>query len=114
MTSSSSEMQTCISNCQTCHASCTQTAVYCLTKGGQHSATDHIKLILDCAQSCATCTDFMLRGSTLHMKECEICAVICSACAESCEKMDEDDQIKDCAAACRACADSCEKMSAAA
>lgn len=114
MTSSSSEMQECISNCQSCHASCTQTAAYCLTKGGEHAAADHIKLLLDCAQSCATGTDFMLRESTFHMNECGICAEICTACADSCEKMGDDQQMKSCAAACRACAESCKTMSAAA
>ncbi len=113
MTSSSSEMQECISNCQSCHASCIQIATYCFSKGGEHAAADHIKLLLDCAQSCATCTDFMLRESTFHMKECGICALICTACADSCEKMGDDQQMKSCAAACRACADSCKKMSTA-
>lgn len=114
MTSSSSGMEECISDCQACQASCMQTATYCLSKGGEHAAANHIKLLLDCAQSCATCTDFMLRESTFHMKECGICAEICSACAASCEKMDDDQQMKSCAEACRACADSCKSMSAAA
>ena len=111
MNLSSGEMQQCISNCTKCHQTCTETLAYCLKKGGQHAAADHIKLLVDCAESCGSCADFMLRQSDFHMKTCGICAEICTACAKSCERMDQDEQMKTCAAACRACAESCQKMS---
>jgi hypothetical protein len=53
----------------------------------------------------------MLRQSDFHMKTCGLCAEICTACAKSCERMGQDEQMKTCAAACRACAESCQKMS---
>ena len=111
LNSSSGEMQQCISNCTKCHQTCTETLAYCLKKGGQHAAADHIKLLVDCAESCGSCADFMLRQSDFHMKTCGICAEICAACAKSCERMGQDEQMKTCAAACRACAESCQKMS---
>lgn len=114
MAMSSGEMQTCISNCTECHKSCVTTLTYCLRQGGKHAAADHIQLLIDCAASCQECIDFMLRESKFHPKACGICAEICTACAASCERMGDDQKMKQCAATCRKCAESCQKMAAAA
>jgi hypothetical protein len=105
------EMQQCTQNCLDCHAICLETAKHCLKMGGKHAAPDHITLLLDCAQICATSADFMLRGSDLHARTCGVCAEICERCAQDCERIaDGDAQMLACAQMCRRCADSCRRM----
>jgi hypothetical protein len=70
-----------------------------------------MRLLADCAAICRTSAGFMLRGSNLHHRVCALCAEICRSCAESCDRVDPNDQMmKDCAAQCRSCADSCDRM----
>ena len=107
-------MNECIDNCTQCHAICLETINYCLTKGGDHAAPEHISLLAACADICATSADAMLRGTSVHGVICDACAEICRRCADSCESMGEDEQMKRCAKICRRCADSCEAMASAA
>jgi hypothetical protein len=109
----SAQMQECIDNCQRCHAICVETTTHCLEKGGRHAEAGHIRLLLDCAQICATSADFMLRGSDLHARTCGVCAEVCARCAESCERMADDEMMRRCAEECRRCAESCRKMAQA-
>jgi hypothetical protein len=109
-----SEMQECIEHCTRCHAICLETVTHCLRKGGRHAEADHIRLLLDCVQICATSADFMLRGSDLHTATCRACAEVCARCAEDYERLADDDAMRRCAEECRACAESCRRMSAAA
>ena len=37
------DMQECIQNCLDCHATCTETATYCLQMGGKHADASHRK-----------------------------------------------------------------------
>lgn len=106
------DMQHCIQQCTNCHNVCTQTVSYCLEQGGKHAQADHVRLVLDCAEICATSADFMLRGSPLHQRTCGVCAEVCERCAQSCEQFDDDAQMKACAEACRNCARSCQQMAA--
>jgi hypothetical protein len=63
----SAEMQACMDACHHCHITClSMTTQHCLQVGGAHAAPDHIKIMLDCAQVCATSLDFMARGSDQH------------------------------------------------
>ncbi len=106
----SSEMQACIDTCQRCHITCLSMAsTHCLEAGGRHVEPTHFRLMLDCAQICATSADFMARASTHHTGVCAVCAQVCRACAESCRELDG---MEDCVAACEACAASCEAMAA--
>ncbi len=100
----------CIQECLSCHSICLQTVAYCLNMGGKHADARHIGLLLDCAQSCQTSADFMLRGSSLHGRACGFCAEVCEQCAQSCEQMGDDAQMKACADECRRCAESCRAM----
>ena len=107
------EMQRCIDECLRCHSVCTTTVTHCLQQGGKHTTPEHVTLLLDCAQICATSADYMLRGSHLHTRTCETCAEVCRACAESCERMSNDEVMRRCAEECRRCAESCERMAGA-
>jgi hypothetical protein len=106
------DMEACIRNCQDCHRICLETIPHCLKKGGRHADPAHIRLLIDCAQICATSADFMIRGSPLHKASCGACATVCAACAEDCEGMADDAAMKRCAEACRRCAESCRQMAA--
>ena len=109
----SREVQECIEACLRCHGICLQTVAHCLEMGGRHAEPSHIGLLLDCADICQTSANFMLRGSDRHQLTCGLCAEICRACADDCERMAGDDRImQQCAAECRRCAESCERMAA--
>jgi len=110
----SDEMHQCIENCSDCHDACTEMLVHCLGMGGEHASPEHIRALLDCAQSCDTSRDFMLRGSALHPAICGACAEACERCAESCERIGPDDEVmRNCAEHCRRCAATCRQMAAA-
>jgi hypothetical protein len=104
------EMRRCIDNCSECHDICVETVTYCLNQGGEHAEAEHIRLMLDCAQSCQTSADFMLRGSPFHMAICGTCADICDECAESCAQFSGDSMMERCAEICRTCAASCREI----
>ena len=104
------KMRSCIAECQSCHSVCLETVIHCLEMGGKHAEPAHIRLLLDCADICATSADFMLRGSPLHGRTCGVCAEVCEQCARSCEMMGDDPMMQQCAAACRSCAQSCREM----
>jgi len=105
------EMKKCIQLCRECHAMCTQTISHCLKLGGRHAAPDHIRLMEDCAQLCATAADYMLRESPFHDRICRVCSDLCKQCGKDCEQVAGDDQmVKQCLEMCRKCAGSCERM----
>jgi hypothetical protein len=106
-------MDECIRNCTECHTICVKTVTHCLGVGGKHADQAHIRMLLDCAQICATSADFMTRGSPLHRLTCGTCAEICQQCADDCERMAEgDQQMLQCVEMCRRCAASCRDMEA--
>ena len=107
-TDNSHDMQACIDACSHCHQICLQTAMnHCLESGGKHLEPEHFRLMINCAEICQTSLNFMLSGSRLSNHVCGVCARICDACAESCEKLDG---MEECARACRKCAESCRSM----
>ncbi len=106
----SGEMQRCIDNCTNCHKICEETLSYSLQMGGKHAEASHIQMLIDCAQTCVTSADFMLRGSVLYGQVCGVCAQACSRGAQSCEQFGGDAQMKSCADMCRQCAESCRQM----
>src|SRR3546814_15949511 len=80
-------MNECIDNCTQCHAICLETINYCLTKGGEHAAPQHIALLASCADICATRASAMLRGADIHTVICGACPEACRQCAKDCEAM---------------------------
>jgi hypothetical protein len=102
-------VQQCIEDCQSCHAECLETATHmCLEMGGRHTEPTHFRLMLNCAQICATAADFMLSRSAFHEQVCGVCAEVCTACAQSCEAIGG---MEHCVELCRQCAASCREMS---
>lgn len=106
----SQEMQECIQNCTDCHQICLAMVPHCLSLGGQHAAPEHIKLLLTCADICQTSAHFMLLNSPLHMRTCALCADVCEQCALDCDRIGDDEHMRQCAETCRRCAASCRQM----
>lgn len=106
------EMKNCADECSKCHQICLATLRHCLEKGGAHASASHVRLMMDCAQICATSADFMTRMSPLHELTCHACAEICQICSEDCVNLD-DEHMTRCAEACRSCAEMCRQMSGA-
>lgn len=103
-------MQECIDRCQTCLETCLETVQHCLKRGGKHAEAAHISTLLACAEICDTSARFMLLGSDVHGRVCEVCAEVCEACAVSCERTGDDETMQACADECRRCAESCQQM----
>jgi hypothetical protein len=107
-------LQSCIDNCTTCHATCTTTLQYSIEKAGKYAEPNLLGRLQDCAQTCVTSLDFMLRGSDMHPYTCGVCAEACDRCARSCEQLasaTNDSELKDCAETCKRCAQTCHEMS---
>ncbi|AKT41600.1 four-helix bundle copper-binding protein [Chondromyces crocatus] len=100
----------CYLNCLDCHRLCLQTIQYCLEQGGEHAEERHIRAMLDCAEMCETCSNFLLRGSEIHGLTCAACAEACERCARECARFEGDAQMQGCASVCRRCAASCRLM----
>ena len=94
------EMERCIDNCTNCHRICLETAARYF-RGEFAIADSHVRLLLDCAEICATSADFMIRGSDLHPHTCQACAIICDRCADECDRLGEDPYMAASAEICR-------------
>lgn len=104
------DQRDCIEACTTCHEIClSMAATHSLRLGGKHVEQGHFRLMMDCAEICATSANFMLRDSPLHRLTCGVCAEVCSRCADDCAAVGE---MHECVEACRACAHSCRAMAA--
>ena len=104
-------LQECIGHCSGCHNLCVNTIAHCLDLGGKHAAREHIGLLQDCADICATTADLMLRGSAYRRQLCGVCAEICQRCAEDCEQLAPTDGVmQQCAVVCRRCSEACREM----
>jgi hypothetical protein len=102
----------CTDLCIDCHRSCLQNVPHCLAKGGAHAQPAHVRLMLDCADICQTSADFMIRESDLHAFTCAACAEVCHRCAEDCLRLGDDPHMAACAEVCRRCAQACREMAA--
>lgn len=94
--------------CNHCHATCLHTATtYCLEIDGQPVDSDHLRLLLNCAEICQTSVNLQLSGSSFDVAMCSLCAEVCDACAKSCRSIAN---MEICEAACLECAASCRRI----
>ncbi len=63
----------------------------------------------ECAAVCWTSAALMSMDSQFVKQFCNLCADICDACAQECERHDID-HCKRCARACRICAEECRRI----
>ena len=99
----------CLRNCTECHNVCLQTVVSSDVVG--KIGVEDQKLLLNCAELCRTCADFLNTGSAHHRVVCGACAELCAACAQMCERSGIG-VMRQCAQVCRRCEDSCRRMAA--
>jgi hypothetical protein len=102
----------CIDTCAECYDVCSQTLTYSLEKQGELLDATHIRQLLDCISTCKLTHDLMLRNSRHHEAACGLCADVCRACAETCSRFQNDEQLSRCAEMCSRCAETCSTMAA--
>jgi len=96
-----------IQACWDCRNECQETLFnLCLEMGGRHAEERHVKLMMDCIAICQTTADFMTRRSSMYNEVAGVCAQICAACADSCERIGGAEMLH-CAEICRRCATCC-------
>ncbi len=99
----------CVLACTRCAQMCQHMAMnHCLESGGEHVAPPHFRLMSDCAEVCQLSARLILGSSEFAEDFCALCAEVCLACADSCDRLEGMD---DCAQACRDCAQHCETLS---
>lgn len=104
----SSEMQRRINQCLASHRMCEETINYSLARGGDFVSSDHVQLLMDCAEICQVAANFMLRESPQADAVLAVCSALCRRCADDCARF-EDKQMQACAEVCRRCAETCER-----
>jgi hypothetical protein len=104
--------KTCIEACLECVEACSYCASSCLQENDVDHMAQCIRLDLECAAICRAAADLMTYGSQHANAVCQVCADICHACAEECEKHNME-HCRQCAIICRNCAEECLSMAAA-
>lgn len=105
--------KSCIDACLECIAVCNHCASSCLQEKDVDKMANCIRLDLECAAICKAAVELMTYGSEHANAICQICADICNACAEECEKHSDMEHCQHCARICRTCAEECVSMTAA-
>jgi hypothetical protein len=83
---------------------------YLLEQGSEQATAPRIRLLEDCAEISQTAANFMIRGSPMHGLVCFVCAEVCEASADECQRYADDPTEAECLDACRRCAESCRQM----
>jgi hypothetical protein len=110
-TQGGNSLDQCIQDCLACYQECTSCLPHCLSLGGKHVEQKHLTLMMECAQMCEMSATIMQLKGDFAYEQCQLCAKVCDACAESCLRIDPKDAImKRCADMCRRCAQSCRSM----
>lgn len=111
------EVQEATDDCLECHRVCLHTFSHLLTleTDAEIAEPDQLNLLLDCADICATCADFLLRASAFQTRIADLCCEICRRSQQLCELPGGADPIvRECAAVCARCANSCRRLLATA
>src|SRR6185312_11052493 len=83
---------------QQCHTVCHSMAMtHCLEMGGEHARPQHLRLMLDCAGTCAFTADALGRKSQFQAHFAALCAQVCETCGEDCDALGD---MEDCVHAC--------------
>jgi len=104
--------ETCIEACLAYAAACDYCASACLKERDVHEMVRSIQLDMEwppyAGQRHSSCAPGSEHANTI----CQLCADICNACAEECNKHNVD-HCKRCASICISCAEECAVMTAA-
>ena len=104
--------ESCIEACLACAAACDYCASACLKEKDVNGMAKCAQLDMECAAICRTASQFMCLESEHANAVCQLCADICIACAEECNKHNTE-HCRRCASICRSCAEECAVMAAA-
>lgn len=99
----------CIDALLNCAALCNHCASSCIKEEDPKMMAHCVQLSMECAAICYATAQLMSLGSDAVKELAKLCAVMCDACAEECNKHTSDHCLE-CAAACTKCADECEIM----
>ena len=97
----------CIEACLRCAAVCNHCAASCAKDEKANMMGRCIQLNMECAAICYAAAELMSVGSDKIKEICSLCAIMCDACAEECNKH-ENAHCRECAEICTKCADECE------
>ena len=103
----------CIAACNACATACARCASACLREPDVNPMAACIALDMECEAICRLAASSMAHGGAHTRATCQLCADICSACADECARHAHA-HCQACAAACRDCAQECRAMAAAA
>nr|WP_297382702.1 four-helix bundle copper-binding protein [uncultured Roseateles sp.] len=106
MTAPSEDLEPCMRACAEALLATRQCANACI-RSGDRTLEACALLDLDCAAVCEATLGALSRESEHHGDFCALCAHLCRACAEECERHSHA-HCKRCAQACRACAEACD------
>jgi hypothetical protein len=97
----SSEAKDVIDACLQAYQYCARTIPYLARKGGQWADAERLTLLQDCADVSLLLANFLMRDSRFHAGIAALAQEVASACAESLEGLEhEDNQIRAVYAAC--------------
>lgn len=105
------EYHACIEAAVACAVAGEMCADACLDAQDVKTMVRCIRLCHDTTDACNAAISAMARGSEMAPEFCRMCAHICDACADECEKHGME-ECRLCAEACRRCADECRKVAA--
>lgn len=101
--------QRCIDECLGCFEACLAEAmVHSLEAGGDFAKPVHVRSLVACAEMCRATAAIMIARFESHGPVCTACEVVCSVCAESCERKAE---LRELVVRLRRCADACREAS---
>jgi hypothetical protein len=105
--SMAAELQHYADACRRCADMCIEATMHGVGLGADEA---QLRPLMDCADLCNTCANFLRRMSRMSWRVGDICGEICEQCAAICERYPEDETMARCARACLDCADACQKM----
>jgi hypothetical protein len=92
--------------CNDCADACERCASACLKEDDPGSMAACIALDMDCAPICRLTASYLARDSEFTSVLCQLCAQVCTRCAEECGRHLAD-HCQACARACQRCAEVC-------
>ena len=101
--------QSCIDACMHCAEACEFCATSDLKEQDVKMMASCAQMNRQCAAVCWTSAVLMSMDSQFAKQFCNLCADICDACAQECERHNVD-HCKRCAQACRSCSEECRRM----
>ena len=97
-----------------CKEVCLHTAEILIGRAGDGNLDPSLVLTLgDCADINRLAENYLLRGSTNVGIACNTASEICLACAQQCERVADDEVLRECAEACRDTMESLRRIGAA-